>query len=128
MDVQSDIQTLHQRQDQERTRIQGTRVAHASNRITERRLNWYGHVPRRDKEHILREVLRMERMTKNNVDRRVPDEKMPVFRPGRVSSQITKTYNGRKIERNEGDPRTRKRDILVLRGTGTDEDAPGGVQ
>ena len=35
-----------------------TRVAQASKKITERRLNWYGHVMRRDGEHILRKVLR----------------------------------------------------------------------
>ena len=33
-----------------------TRVAQASKKITERRLNWYGHVIRRDGEHILRKV------------------------------------------------------------------------
>ena len=38
--------------------IRGTRVAQASKKITERRLNWYGHVMRRDVEHILRNVLR----------------------------------------------------------------------
>ena len=26
-------------------------MAHASKKITERRLNWYGHVMRRDEEH-----------------------------------------------------------------------------
>ena len=40
-------------------RIRGTtRVAQASKKITERRLIWYGHVMRRDGEHILRKVLR----------------------------------------------------------------------
>ena len=33
-------------------------MMHASKKITERRLNWYGHVMRRDGEHILRKVLR----------------------------------------------------------------------
>ena len=37
-----------------------TRVAQASKKITERRLNWYGHVMRRDDEHILRKVLRAD--------------------------------------------------------------------
>ena len=41
--------------------IQGTtKVAQASKKITERRLNWYGHVMRRDEEHILRKVLRTD--------------------------------------------------------------------
>ena len=37
-----------------------TRVAQASKKITERRLNWYGHVMRRDGEHILRKVSRAD--------------------------------------------------------------------
>ena len=37
-----------------------TRVAQDSKKITERRLNWYGHVIRRDDEHILRKVLRAD--------------------------------------------------------------------
>ena len=37
-----------------------TRVVQASKKITERRLNWYGHVMRRDGEHILRKVLRAD--------------------------------------------------------------------
>ena len=37
-----------------------TRVAQASKKITERRLIWYGHVTRRDGEHILRKVLRAD--------------------------------------------------------------------
>ena len=37
-----------------------TRVAPASKKITERRLNWYGHVMRRDGEHILGEVLKAD--------------------------------------------------------------------
>ena len=37
-----------------------TRVAQASKKITERRLNCYGHVMRRDGEHILRKVLRAD--------------------------------------------------------------------
>ena len=35
-------------------------MAQASTKITERRLNWYGHVMRRDGEHILRKVLRAD--------------------------------------------------------------------
>ena len=37
-----------------------TRATQASIEITERRLNWYGHVMRRDEEHILRKVLRTD--------------------------------------------------------------------
>ena len=37
-----------------------TRVALASKKLTERRLNWYGHVMRRDDEHILTKVLRAD--------------------------------------------------------------------
>ena len=37
-----------------------TRVAQASKDITERRLNWYGHVMRRDGEHIMRKVLKAD--------------------------------------------------------------------
>ena len=37
-----------------------TRVTQASKKITERRLIWYGHVMRRDGEHILRKVLRAD--------------------------------------------------------------------
>ena len=37
-----------------------TRVVHASRKITERRVNWYGHVTRRDEEHTLRKVLRTD--------------------------------------------------------------------
>ena len=36
-------------------------VTHASKQVTDRRLNWYGHVMRRDGEHILRKVLRADR-------------------------------------------------------------------
>ena len=55
-----------------------TRVAQASKKITERRLIWYGHVMRRDGEHIVRKVLRAdidrekeERTTENKMERRV---------------------------------------------------------
>ena len=37
-----------------------TRVMQVSKKITERRLNWYGHATRRDEEHILRKVLRTD--------------------------------------------------------------------
>ena len=37
-----------------------TRVAQASKKSTERRLIWYGHVMRRDGEHIIRKVLRAD--------------------------------------------------------------------
>ena len=37
-----------------------TRVAQASKKIIDRILNWYGHVMRRDGEHILRKVLRTD--------------------------------------------------------------------
>ena len=40
---------------------QQTRVAQAFKNITERRSNWYGHVMRRDDEHIPRKVLRADR-------------------------------------------------------------------
>ena len=33
-----------------------TRLAQASKKITETRLNWHGYVKRRDEEHILRSV------------------------------------------------------------------------
>ena len=35
-------------------------MAQASKKITERKLIWYGHVMRRDGEHILRKVLRTD--------------------------------------------------------------------
>ena len=35
-------------------------MAQASKKITERRLNWYGHVMRKDGEHIPRKVLRAD--------------------------------------------------------------------
>ena len=35
-------------------------MAQASKKITERRLNWYWHVMRRDGEYILRKVLRAD--------------------------------------------------------------------
>ena len=35
-----------------------TNVAQASEKITERQLNWYGHVVGRDEEHILKKVSR----------------------------------------------------------------------
>ena len=37
-----------------------TSVVQASKKITERRLHWYGHVMRRDDEHILKKVLRAD--------------------------------------------------------------------
>ena len=37
-----------------------TRVAQASEKITERRLNWYEHVMRRDGEDMLRKVLKAD--------------------------------------------------------------------
>ena len=47
-----------------------TRMAQASKKITERRLNWYGHVMRRDGEHILRKVLRADIPGKGREDDR----------------------------------------------------------
>ena len=48
-------------------RIRGTtRVAQASKKITERPLNRYSHVMRRDEEHILRNVLRTDVPGKKN--------------------------------------------------------------
>ena len=35
-----------------------TQVTQASNKITERRMNWYGHVLRRDEEYMPRKELR----------------------------------------------------------------------
>ena len=46
-----------------------TRVAQASKKITERRLNWYGHVMRRDGEHILRKVLTADIPGKRKIGR-----------------------------------------------------------
>ena len=40
--------------------IRGTTSDAGFQKITERRLNWYGHVMRRDEEHLLRKVLRMD--------------------------------------------------------------------
>ena len=40
----------------------------ASKKIAERRSKWYGHVMRRDEEHILRKVLRMDVPGKRNLD------------------------------------------------------------
>ena len=41
-------------------------MAQASTKITERRLNWYEHVMRRDGEHILRKVLKADIPGKRN--------------------------------------------------------------
>ena len=56
-----------------------TRVAQASKKITERRLIWYGHVMRRDGEHILKESdegrytrEKKERTAENKMERRMP--------------------------------------------------------
>ena len=46
--------------------------------ITERRLNWYGHVMRRDGEHILRKVLRADIPGKGREDDRKQDGKTHV--------------------------------------------------
>ena len=55
------------------------REAHACKRITDRRVNWYEHVMRRDEEHTLRESdkngytrEREGRTTENKMERRVP--------------------------------------------------------
>ena len=50
MDVRRDTQT--------RSGMNTSEEQQASKKITERRLIWYGHVMRRDGEHILRKVLR----------------------------------------------------------------------
>ena len=58
--------------------IQITRVAQASKKTTERRLNWCRHMMRRDEEQILRKVLRMDipgkrkRTTEKKMERHVP--------------------------------------------------------
>ena len=46
-----------------------TRVAQASKKITERRLNWYGHVMMRDGEHILKKVFRTDKPGKRKKGR-----------------------------------------------------------
>ena len=51
------------------------RVVQASKKTTERRLNWYGHVMRRDEEHILRQVLRMDTPGKRKIGRPKQDGK-----------------------------------------------------
>ena len=54
------------------------RMAQASKKLKERRSNWYGHVMRRDGEHILRKELGMvipgkrKMTTENKMKRRVP--------------------------------------------------------
>ena len=50
-----------------------TRVAQASKKITERRLNWYGHAMRRDGESVEGRYTREkeERTTENKMERRV---------------------------------------------------------
>ena len=56
-----------------------TRVAQASKQITERRLNWYGHVTRKDGEHMYTEESveggynreKEERTIENKMERRV---------------------------------------------------------
>ena len=50
-----------------------TRVTQASDVITERRLNWHGHVMMRDGEHILRKVLRADIPGKIREDDRKQD-------------------------------------------------------
>ena len=55
-----------------------TRVAQASKKITEKRLNCYGHVMRRDGEHILRKVLRADIPGKRKMDDRKQDGKTRV--------------------------------------------------
>ena len=63
-----------QRQYLERTHPM--RVKHASKKTTKIRLNWFGHVNRRDKEHILRKVLRTDIAGKGREDDGKQDEKM----------------------------------------------------
>ena len=46
-----------------------TRVAQASKKITKRRMNWYGHVMRRDEEHIPRKVLSTDIPRKTKAER-----------------------------------------------------------
>ena len=56
MDVRSDTQ----RQDQERIYMRDDESDAGFQKITERQLNSYGHMMRRDEEHILRKVLRTD--------------------------------------------------------------------
>ena len=53
-------------------------MAQASNKITDRRLNGYGHVMRRDCEHILRKVLRADIPGTGREDDRKQDGKTRV--------------------------------------------------
>ena len=51
-DATVDVQSDTQRQDQERIHPRDNESGAGSKKITQRRLNWYGHVMRRDEEHI----------------------------------------------------------------------------
>ena len=61
--------------DQERTHPRNNESGIGCQKITERRLNWYGHVVRRDEERIVREMLRTDIQekgaTENKMERRV---------------------------------------------------------
>ena len=59
----------------ERIREAPSVVQEASKKITERRLNWYGHVMRKYEEHKLRKVLRMDIQWKKREDDRKQDGK-----------------------------------------------------
>ena len=76
-----------------------TRVAQASKKITERRLNWYGHVMRRDGEHILRKVLRADIPGKRKRGR--PKTRWTGLR---VGEETDRAMWRRKIISHTGDP------------------------
>ena len=61
------------RHDRERTHV---RENEKGKKITERQLCWYGHVMRRDEEHILRKVLRTDMPGKGRQDDRKQHERM----------------------------------------------------
>ena len=80
-----------------------TKVAQASNKITERRLKRYGHVTRREEERVVRRV-----MTKEG-DRRWKDVcRRDVCRPWdreRARKETGRTGERARINNRTGDPR-----------------------
>ena len=63
-------------QDQERTHPRNNESGIGCQQITERRLNWYGHVMRRDEERIVRKMLRTDLQKKGKEYERKQDGKM----------------------------------------------------
>ena len=70
-----DVRSYTQRKDQERTHTMDEILAHDSKKITERRLNWYGNVMKREEERILRKVLRTDNQVKGRQGDRKQDRK-----------------------------------------------------